>query len=300
MRWTGVWKRCAPSCRHRTSTATTPALLDGVPVSVAELDFSLTDNLDRAWLRVYTAPGQRGNGYARQLLDHLEGLCREAGRTIFNTDITYPMEPEDVRDVHFATRQGYAMALGDVQRVLDLPVAAQLLDNLATQAAPQHTAYSLHAFSGAVPEEVIADYAALTSAVATEAPMGSLGLEPSRAGLQAFRDETAVLAKQGRTRHGAYAVAADGRLAGYTDIVTAEHDPGRSYQWGTLVLREHRGHQLGLTLKVLNVATLQAKRPDITVVRTWNAESNTHMVGVNEQLGYRAVDRLGEFQKSLR
>ena len=34
-------------------------------------------------------------------------------------------------------------------------------------------------------------------------------------------------------------------------------------------------------------------------VFTYNAEVNTHMIGVNDAMGFRPVQRLGEFQKKL-
>ena len=45
-----------------------------------------------------------------------------------------------------------------------------------------------------------------------------------------------------------------------------------------------------------------AKPPDIhptATIDTFNAESNDHMVGVNDAIGYRIMGRELEFQKSL-
>ena len=85
----------------------------------------------------------------------------------------------------------------------------------------------------------------------------------------------------------------------YSDLATTVHEPGRAYQWGTLVRREHRGHRLGVAVKVANVRLLQRERPDITRLTTYNAEVNSHMIGVNEAIGFRPVARLGDFQKKL-
>jgi hypothetical protein len=63
------------------------------------------------------------------------------------------------------------------------------------------------------------------------------------------------------------------------------------------VRRDARGHRLGLAVKLANLRLLQAERPDIEVLTTYNAEVNTHMIEVNERLGFRPVARLGEFQK---
>ena len=35
-------------------------------------------------------------------------------------------------------------------------------------------------------------------------------------------------------------------------------------------------------------------------MHTWNAEVNEHMIGINERLGFRPVERMGEFQKTSR
>ena len=39
--------------------------------------------------------------------------------------------------------------------------------------------------------------------------------------------------------------------------------------------------------------------PQIETIDTWNAESNDHMIGVNEALGYRVMGRELEFQMSI-
>lgn len=63
------------------------------------------------------------------------------------------------------------------------------------------------------------------------------------------------------------------------------------------MLREHWGHALGLRLEVTNVRLLRKQLPQVTAVRTWNADSNEPMLAVNRRLGY-VVDGYGrEWQK---
>ena len=50
-------------------------------------------------------------------------------------------------------------------------------------------------------------------------------------------------------------------MVAYTDIATTVHEPGRAYQWGTLVRRDARGHRLGLAVKVANLRLLQDDVP---------------------------------------
>jgi RimJ/RimL family protein N-acetyltransferase len=52
-------------------------------------------------------------------------------------------------------------------------------------------------------------------------------------------------------------------------------------------------------MKIANLRLLQAERPEISRVITYNAEVNGPMIAVNETLGFRAVECLGEFQKRI-
>ena len=89
-------------------------------------------------------------------------------------------------------------------------------------------------------------------------------------------------------------------LVAYTDIVVTVHESERAYQWGTLVRPDHRGHRLGLAVKVANLRLLQETQPQITTVVTFNADVNAPMVAVNEQLGFRPVQWLGEAAEEAR
>ena len=71
------------------------------------------------------------------------------------------------------------------------------------------------------------------------------------------------------------------------------------FQWDTLVLPTHRGHGLGLALKV---ATMQAADDLLEGRRriiTYNAAGNEAMIRVNEALGFRQVAWVGEYVKEL-
>lgn len=176
---------------------------------------------------------------------------------------------------------------------------AGLLERLAAEAAPHHAAYTLESFEGPVPEEDVLAVAQLDAALSTEAPTGDLAIEAQTPDVASLRGREAIMAECGRRKYTTLARHESGELAGYTDLVSSEHSPGRVYQWGTLVSPAHRGHRLGLALKVANLLLLQGKLPDTRRVTTYNAEVNSHMIGVNERLGFRPVERLGEFQKRL-
>lgn len=108
-----------------------------------------------------------------------------------------------------------------------------------------------------------------------------------------------MFAASGRTKLTTVALDDAGDVAAYTEIAVPEADPGRSFQWGTLVRKAHRGRRLGLATKAANLLWLQTERPEVTSVITWNAEVNRHMVAINERLGFRPVARAAEFQRVL-
>ena len=58
----------------------------------------------------------------------------------------------------------------------------------------------------------------------------------------------------------------------------------------------HRGHRLGLLLKADMLRWLAETEPALEAVDTFNAESNDHMVAVNERLGYRVMGRELQYQ----
>jgi hypothetical protein len=87
------------------------------------------------------------------------------------------------------------------------------------------------------------------------------------------------------------AIRGEDEVVGYSDLVVPGGDLPNVYQWGTLVLREHRGHRLGLAVKARGLQELQRRiGPERTLVQTCNAEQNAAMVGINERLGFRIVE----------
>lgn len=276
---------------------------DGAVVVAGGFQCPHLDNTDHAYVEVYTHPGHRRRGHGSAMLAHLEQVAREHGRSVIDTEATWPYDaPADgagTPNADFLTRRGYSCGLGDVARALDLPVADALLDDLAAETAPHHAAYPLRSWVGEVPEDIVPSFAELISLLMVEAPLGELEREPESADVEALRRREAVTAAQGRTMFQTVALAGDGSVVAYSNLATTEHFPALAFQWGTLVRRADRGHRLGLAVKVANLRLLQRERPAVRRLQTWNAEVNEQMISVNDRLGFRPVERLGEFQKRL-
>jgi ribosomal protein S18 acetylase RimI-like enzyme len=278
-------------------------LVDGQIVTVGWMRLSLLDNTDRAQLAVHTLPSHRRRGHGAAMLTHLERVAQEHGRAIAvgESSWAYDAGPSGsgAPGAEFARATGYDLALGEVKRVLDLPVPDPVLDELVAAAAPHHAGFTFRSWAGPVPDDLVDGWARLTSALETEAPTGDLDVEPGYADAATVREGEALLAAQGRTKYNTVALSPSGELVAYTDLATTIHEPGKAYQWGTLVRGDARGHRLGLAVKLANLRLLQAERSDIRTVTTYNAEVNAHMIGVNERLGFRKVARYAGFQKRL-
>ncbi|WP_210650227.1 GNAT family N-acetyltransferase [Nocardioides sp. SYSU D00065] len=285
--WTGGWA----------------GVLDGETVASGWMRTPLLDNHELAEVLVHVLPAHRRRGLGTAVLRRLEEVALERGRRVLNSLASWPYEAgpsgAGAAGPGFARSRGYALALSEVQRELRLPVADESLARLATDAAAQHAAYELRSWVGPVPDELLAGWAEITASLETEAPTGDLALEPQAVSLEAVREREALAARQGRTKYVTVALDATGAMVAYSDLATTEHEPGRAYQWGTLVRREHRGHRLGMAVKVANLRLLQRERRDIERLTTYNAEVNDHMIAINRALGFRPVARLGDFQKRL-
>jgi RimJ/RimL family protein N-acetyltransferase len=83
-------------------------------------------------------------------------------------------------------------------------------------------------------------------------------------------------------------------------VVVDAEQPAYAEQHDTSVVRAHRGHRLGLLLKAEMMLWLAEEEPQLERVYTNNAESNRHMIAVNDRLGYRPVGRILQFQRRLR
>ncbi|GAA4110029.1 hypothetical protein GCM10022215_04920 [Nocardioides fonticola] len=276
---------------------------DDVVRASALVEYRTTDNVERIDATVVVDPDHRGRGLGSALLDAMVERTRALGRTRLGADAWWPMEAGTdgvgTLGADFLRARGFALGSSEILRVLTLPTPDAVLDRLAADAATHHADYRIVAFVGPVPDGFAAGWATLAGSLEAEAPTGGIEIEAADHGVEGLRTEEALMVRQGRTPHRAVAVDAAGDVVAYTELVTTAHEPERAYQWGTLVRADHRGHRLGMAVKVAAQRLLQQHAPGVREVFTWNAEENGPMIAVNEALGFRAVERAGWFERRL-
>lgn len=279
--------------------------VDGVVVSAGQVQLPLLDNLTAAEIDVSVLPEHRRRGYGTALLQKCEEIAQEHGRTRFDAMTAWPYDgPADgagTSGVEFGKVHGYVFGLGDVQREVILPVADAILDELAAEAAERSGGYEIRTWSGPfTDDDLLLSYLELSSKLITEAPMGDNEYEEEAVDLEAHRIHEAIVAKQERVKFTTVALAPDGSVAAFTDLMAPTHQTTHVYQWGTLASRAHRGHRLGLAVKIANLKALQATGEyDGRRLVTWNAEVNDHMIGINHRMGFAPTARAGELQKKI-
>ncbi len=272
-------------------------------VATAQLGLTLKDNLDMATIELHVRPDVRRRGLGSRMLAHVEERAVALDRSLMTVETSYPYDAGEVgfgsAGADFARSHGYTFRLGSVRRHLDLPADPDFLRSLRKEAEPHHRAYRFRQYVGRAPDDLVEEIGQLIGQVGVESPLGDLELEAEVFDTERMREEERHLEAVGRRRYVTAAFDDSGHPVAYSELVVASQDEGKAYQWGTLVLPEHRGHRLGVAVKVRNLEFLQSREPDAPVVITDNAESNEHMVGINVRLGFRPVERSGEFQKRL-
>lgn len=270
---------------------------DGSCAGTSLLFIPTQDNLEKVYADIDVAPGRRRRGIGTELVRHATARCRQLGRQTFFTETLVPGHWDEQHGYPtFARAMGFAPAWHELTRHLRLPVPGDRLAELWRTTLPAHgDDYRIETFVGRVPADLLPGLAGLMSLLAVDAPSGAVEFDaeavtPER--LERLYDREA---KQQRIRLSALAIhKITGAVAAQTDLVFDETmDP--VVQEGTYVHRDHRGHRLGLAVKVANLQRLQRDYPGRPFVRTMNAETNDHMVSINLELGFELVETMTEW-----
>ena len=267
--------------------------VDGGELVGAGAAFSnVEDNLHSSFIIPWVEPELRRRGIGSAVLAELISLCRNDNRTDLIMETAFPFERQSDHPYRrFAEKHGFVLANREVRRVLDLPVDGALLASLVAEAAAHHDGYRIESFDGPIPDGLLPSLCHARNQLGVDAPTGLMEFEPEQITPEMMRHREEVLRKQGRTMISTLAIRGADEVVAYNDLVIPSGDLPNVYQWGTLVVREHRGHRLGLAVKARGLQELQRRvGPERTRVQTCNAEQNSYMVGINERLGFRIVE----------
>jgi mycothiol synthase len=259
---------------------------DGRLLGRAALEFAhRDDNRHLAELWVVVRPDARRQGIGRRLVDAAAEQARAGGRTTLMGMATVGSEGAAA-----ARALGAEVALVNrISRLRTSELDRSLLRSWVDRAAERASGYSLVAFDGHCPEDLLDRFAAVTGVMNT-APRGDMDMEDEVYTPGLIREFEESMRAKGTTiwtvvaRHDA-----TGDLAGYTALFLPRHRPWQAQQGDTGVDPAHRDKGLGRWLKAANLLRLLDERPAVQVVDTENADSNEPMLNINVALGFRPL-----------
>jgi GNAT superfamily N-acetyltransferase len=267
----------------------------GRVVGVLEYGFSTWDNSHLGYIEVTVDPEARGQGLGRQLVEAGVDLVRTAGKSLVLAGS---------RNTPAALALGASLGFEHAQTALNrrqdlVALDWGALDRDYALAVSGAADYDLLRLEGPVPDDLLDGVVTMTAAI-NDAPIDALEVED-----EVFSPERVRAFERGQQERGrrGYRIIArhrtTGELAGHTLVSVDSDQPGFALQYDTSVVRSHRGHRLGLVLKIEMLRWLGDAEPQLRVLDTWNAATNAHMIAVNEQLRYRVIGESIEWQRHL-
>lgn len=289
------------------------ARVGGTVVARAAYDTQLDPNGHHVWLGVQVLPEWRRRGIGTALADRIEHLAeaenrhelivyavsKDAAGARLSAPTDFGSVPRANVEVEFLLARGYRLEQVERGSRLALPADARLIRRLrADAAAHAGRDYTVHCWSERTPPRWRDDLALLYTRMSTDAPTAGLEEPEDLWTAERLVDEEASRATSPRRVFTAVALhEPSGHLVAFTELsVPAETDRSVA-QEDTLVLREHRGHRLGMLLKTANLEYLAQESPGHPSVTTFNAEENRHMLRVNEALGFVPMGYEGAWKR---
>jgi GNAT superfamily N-acetyltransferase len=266
---------------------------DGIPVGSAFLRVFTAAGQDHlAELELHVHPAERRNGTGSRLLDRAAAAAREHARRCVITQ-AIAGSPGD----RFLAARSFRKVL--TLTYARLPLAEVDVVALAEIVEQPHSGYRLASWDGTVPDELAETFAASRRAM-HDMPMDDTDYGTVTWDVDRVRAAAKAVEKRGQLLHTVVAVEeSSGSIAGFTELVVPGDGKGDGQHYGTGVLPEHRGRGLGRWMKAESIRHARERHPDLGGLLADTADSNTHMRGINDELGYTPTHKSVEYQLDL-
>ena len=292
------------------------AVRDGEILGVATMMVPLEEGATSLEFDVMTDPVHWGEGVEEALLQAVEDEARAIGRTVVQTWTLHRPDavgnrlasptgfgsiPAQDRQTLFMQRHGFSFEQTERNSVFDLTGSFATVERLLAEATAVAGAdYRVLEWVAPTPDAYKDGFAAVVSRMSTDVPTGEIVWTEEQ------WDAARVERRDARLLAGGHTVSVvcvehipTGTIAAYNELVIAADHTAPTHQWGTLVLKEHRGHRLGTIVKCANLIRWRALMPDSPCVSTFNAEENRPMLDINEAIGFVPASSAGAWKKVL-
>ncbi|MEE2568059.1 GNAT family N-acetyltransferase [Pseudarthrobacter sp. J64] len=298
------------------------ARINGEIVGTVDIALPLIEDMDVAEFTLDILPEFQRRGVGRRLLEAAEHFAKSEGRTRILVDTNHPgatldefargqlvpesgqgFVPLESREVDFARRTGYTLEHIEQFSSCLLPLDTKLIADLTAEAEEANAGrYRLHHWTDRCPDEWLEAVVLLENQAGADLDddlQGAVEQDLVFDGGMLREAEEVAIAQGRRTVVTAVEEIATGALVGLTTITVLAHRPDIVFQDDTTGSQAHRGHKLGLLIKVANMVRLEEQFPDARIIYTWNAPENRYLLTVNRQLGFTTAGVTGIWLKEL-
>lgn len=289
------------------------AVLDGTIVGRAGIDIPLEAGSRSAYWLIQLLPEVWGQGIGTAAYRLVEQAASEHGRTVLQSWAQHPDAPGERlvpptgfgsipldHAARFYRRHGYALEQIERCSRLDLRGSFDEIERLLALAREASGDYRVVQWLLPTPPEFLDGYAWMKSRMSTDVPAAALEFD------EETWDAARIALHDNRYLQGGNTVQvtaaqhiATGELCGFNELVIGRDATRASHQEDTLVLREHRGHKLGLLVKCAGLLSWRDVAPESPRVVTYNAEENRPMLDINEAIGFVPFSYEGAWKKVL-
>jgi GNAT superfamily N-acetyltransferase len=267
------------------------------------MEFPLLENPHSTEIMLAVHPDHRRRGAGTAVVEKMVERAVADGRRSLNTIVDVPLSmAHDHPSRPFAHKMGFEATLSGNLRQLRVPMDEARRDDLraVVAGAPEAANYRTLTFETPWPTEFLDDECNLLRVMSTDEPAGDGERQAETWDAERLRENDELL-----TARRVYKLAAvaqhlmSGQLVAMTELLLAHDAPAQSWQMITVVHPEHRGHRLGLAVKLANLDFLAERAPDVRLVQTGNASVNEPMIAVNELMGFEVASEGAFWQKQL-
>ena len=241
------------------------------------------DNRHLAFFYVQVLPSHRRHGLARGMLAPIVEAARADNRRLLETWTSGNVPAGEA----FVRRLG--AKLGAERHRNQLLIAAvnrDLMRAWIARGLERATAFELGLWVGSYPDADLAAIVALNDAMNDE-PRDGMDMEDHHKGPEEIRQNERQMAETGTERWTMFVrERATGIVAGYSEVFWNPNRPQLLNQGATGVLPAYRNNGLARWLKAAMFEKVVRDRPQVTRIRTGNADSNAPMLKINFEMGF--------------
>jgi GNAT superfamily N-acetyltransferase len=275
----------------------------GPVLGMGLMEFPLLENRHSTEIIVAVHPDHRRRGVGTAVVGAMEERATSDGRRTLNTTVDVPRPPAgEHASGPFARKLGFVSTLSGNMRLLRLPVEGDRIARLRRVVADARDAsdYRTLTWENPWPPEFVDDLCTLMRVMSTDEPAGDGERQAETWDEHRLREnEELDAAREVRSLAAVAQHIPSGRLVAMTELLIADRTPAQSWQMITVVDPGHRGHRLGLAIKLANLDLLAETAPGVRMVVTGNASVNAPMIAVNDMLGFEIFTEGAFWQKHL-